>query len=145
MNVTRIEATFRVTTPMFCGGAEKPSPKARDRAHARQGPRAELRAASFKGVLRFWWRACAWSHFDIHPERARLRKIRQEEALLFGSPDTGTSRVRIRLTHDDNLETLQPRSELRINGRLAGSGAGSSSRRTARESSRSSRGSSRSS
>ncbi|MGV2383971.1 MAG UNVERIFIED_CONTAM: type III-B CRISPR module RAMP protein Cmr1 [Thermobifida fusca] len=124
MNVTRIEATFRVTTPMFCGGAEKPSPKARDRAHARQGPRAELRAASFKGVLRFWWRACAWSHFDIHPEGARLRKIRQEEALLFGSPDTGTSRVRIRLTHDDNLETLQPRSELRINGRLAGSGAG---------------------
>ena len=42
---TEIEATYRVVTPMFCGGAGAGS--------------AELRMPSFKGVLRFWWRALA--------------------------------------------------------------------------------------
>ena len=37
-----IRATYRITTPMFCGGAEQ---------------QAEFRLPSFKGVLRFWWRA----------------------------------------------------------------------------------------
>ena len=36
-----IQATYRIVTPMFCGGAEQ---------------QAEFRLASFKGVLRFWWR-----------------------------------------------------------------------------------------
>lgn len=78
MSATTMVATFRVTTPMFCGGAD--------------GRSAELRPASFKGVLRFWWRACAWSHF-----KGELRKIREEEAKLFGSPDTGQSRVWLRM------------------------------------------------
>ncbi|MFZ1105749.1 MAG: type III-B CRISPR module RAMP protein Cmr1 [Hyphomicrobiaceae bacterium] len=40
----RIEAEFEIVTPMFLGGAD---PKGS----------AELRAASIKGALRFWWRA----------------------------------------------------------------------------------------
>ena len=40
-----IRATYRIVTPMFCGGAEQ---------------QAEFRLASFKGVLRFWWRALMW-------------------------------------------------------------------------------------
>jgi CRISPR-associated protein Cmr1 len=42
-----ITATYRVVTPMFLGGAE-PSAE------------AELRLPSFKGALRFWWRALMW-------------------------------------------------------------------------------------
>jgi CRISPR-associated protein Cmr1 len=78
MSATTIAATFRVTTPMFCGGAN--------------GQNAELRAASFKGVLRFWWRACAWPRY-----RGDLEQIRKAEANLFGSPETGQSRVWLRL------------------------------------------------
>lgn len=76
--MTAISATFRVTTPMFSGGAD--------------GTTAELRAASFKGVLRFWWRACAWSHFD-----GNLDRIGTEERHVFGSPSTGQSRLAIRI------------------------------------------------
>jgi CRISPR-associated protein Cmr1 len=55
--VITIQATFQVTTPLFCGGAD--------------GSSAELRPSSVKGVLRFWWRACAWSRFDGDLTRIR--------------------------------------------------------------------------
>lgn len=76
--MTTITATFHVTTPMFLGGAD--------------GKSAELRTPSLKGVLRFWWRACAWSHFG-----GDLRRIRDEEERTFGGPGTGQSRVTIRI------------------------------------------------
>ncbi len=76
---TVIEATYQVTTPMFCGGANPAD--------------AELRLPSFKGVLRFWWRALAW------PRRnGDLEAIKHEEDELFGSADMGQSRVSMRLT-----------------------------------------------
>ena len=74
---TEIEATYRVTTPMFCGGAEN---------------QAELRLQSFKGVLRYWWRALAWSRLN-----GELGGIREEENSLFGSSDEGQSRVSMHL------------------------------------------------
>ena len=55
--VTAIEATYLVTTPVFCGGAHR--------------ERAELRPPSFKGVLRFWWRALSWSRLDGNLEVKR--------------------------------------------------------------------------
>ncbi|ABG03241.1 CRISPR-associated protein, Cmr1 family [Rubrobacter xylanophilus DSM 9941] len=71
----QIEATFRVVTPMFMSGADQ--------------SRAELRMPSIKGALRFWWRALAWGrHGD-------LKKIREEEARLFGSTDEGQSKILI--------------------------------------------------
>lgn len=73
-----IEASFRVVTPLFGGGAD---PKT-----------AELRLPSFKGVLRFWWRALAWSRCD-----GDLRWIQGEEDRIFGSSKAGQSRVRMRL------------------------------------------------
>ena len=75
---TEIEATYRVVTPMFCGGAGAGS--------------AELRLPSFKGVLRFWWRASAWSR--LHGD---LGKIQQEEDALFGSTASGQSPLSMRL------------------------------------------------
>ena len=80
---TVIDATYRVVTPLFCSGAEADQP--------------ELRLASFKGVLRFWWRALAWSQYG-----GRLETIREHENLLFGSPDSGQSRVIMRLMHAEN-------------------------------------------
>jgi CRISPR-associated protein Cmr1 len=38
-----IEAVYRIVTPMFVGGAD-------------QKPYDGVRAPSFKGALRFWWR-----------------------------------------------------------------------------------------
>jgi CRISPR-associated protein Cmr1 len=42
-----IEAVYRIVTPMFIGGAD-------------QKPNDGVRAPSFKGMLRFWWRALNW-------------------------------------------------------------------------------------
>ncbi len=78
MPVTRIEATYSVVTPLFCAGA---NPK-----------RAELRLSSFKGVLRYWWRALAWSRYG-----ADLGAIGRQEDRLFGSAGGGQSRVVMRL------------------------------------------------
>ena len=69
-----IIATYRVVTPMFCAGADQ--------------RRAELRMSSFKGVLRFWWRALAWSRLD-----GDLEAIRCQEAIIFGSSSRGQSAV----------------------------------------------------
>ena len=75
---TEIEAKYRVVTPMFCAGAYP--------------ERAELRVPSFKGVLRFWWRALAWPRLN-----GKLDAIRQEEDRLFGSSSVGQSRISLRL------------------------------------------------
>ena len=71
---TEIEAAYRVVTPMFCAGADPTRP--------------EIRVPSFKGVLRFWWRALAWSRLN-----GGLRAIQQEEDALFGSAGGGQSSV----------------------------------------------------
>ena len=68
-----------VVTPMFCGSAEPET-------------HAELRLSSFKGVLRFWWRALAWSR--LGGDRGQ---IKQQEDALFGSADVGQSSVSMRL------------------------------------------------
>ncbi len=75
---TTIDVTYRVVTPMFCAGADAKRP--------------ELRAASFKGVLRYWWRALAWSRFD-----GNLEDIKRQEDELFGSAVVGRSRVAMHL------------------------------------------------
>lgn len=71
-----VDATFRIVTPMFLGGAD---------------PRAKpdsIRPPSVKGALRFWWRACQWPallvEFEDRPHDA-LRALHEREARLFGS------------------------------------------------------------
>lgn len=71
-------ATYRVVTPMFCAGADPQKP--------------ELRAASFKGVLRFWWRALAWGWYN-----GDLTKICEAEEYIFGGVSQGQSKVRVQL------------------------------------------------
>ena len=73
-----IEATYRVVTPLFCAGADP--------------NRVELRLPSFKGALRFWWRALAWPRCG-----GDLRDIQRQEDALFGSAGGGQSRLLMRL------------------------------------------------
>lgn len=73
-----ITATYRVVTPMFLGGADPTA-------------EAELRLPSFKGALRTWWRALQWGKVRD------VAKLRQKEAELFGSSETGQSKVLLRL------------------------------------------------
>ncbi len=104
---TEIEATYRVVTPMFCAGAEP--------------EHAELRLPSFKGVLRFWWRALAWSRL-----RGDLTKIREGEAELFGSSSGGQSRVSLRLEVATPAEVVAKDTVLSISAedqRTVGEGA----------------------
>lgn len=73
-----ITATYEVVTPLFCAGATPTT--------------AELRLPSFKGVLRFWWRALAWSQYE-----GNLSDIKKHEDALFGST-AGRARIHMRLT-----------------------------------------------
>lgn len=82
-----IEATYQLSTPLFCGGAD-PDKKP-----------AELRLPSFKGVLRYWWRALAWSRYGQD-----LQAIQEEEDALFGAAAVGQSRVSMRLLPQNSIE-----------------------------------------
>ena len=62
------EATYRVTTPMFAGGATPES-------------NAELRPTSIKGLLRFWFRAAAL------PQLGSWQAVQKAESELFGSTE----------------------------------------------------------
>lgn len=71
----QIEATYRIVTPMFLGGADT-------------GLLADaIRPPSIKGALRFWWRALRWSALrDAAPDDASaLVELHKQEAALFGA------------------------------------------------------------
>ena len=92
---TEIEAKYRVVTPMFCAGSCL--------------KHAELRVPSFKGVLRFWWRALGWSRLNKDlQDIPKLQAIRKQEDNLFGSAGGGRSRVSVHLSHlSRDSESLQ--------------------------------------
>ena len=79
-----IEAKYRVVTPMFVGGADP--------------EKAEFRLPSFKGMLRFWWRALAWGRFD-----GNLEEIHQQEAELFGSADSDIGQAKFVMKADGDF------------------------------------------
>lgn len=68
-------------TPMFLAGADQ--------------SKAELRAASIKGLMRFWWRALQ--------AETDMKMLRDKESKLFGSSDEGVggSKFSIRVTQPD--------------------------------------------
>jgi CRISPR-associated protein Cmr1 len=82
----KITFEIETITPMFLAGAN-------------QG-KAELRAASIKGLLRFWWRA-----MQAEPD---IEKLRNRESQIFGSSDEktgGGSSFSIRIAHEGALKT----------------------------------------
>ena len=68
-----VTATFDIVTPMFLGGADQQA--------------EHIRPASFKGLLRFWWRAVNWGKFrkKFTDDATALRELHKQEALLFGA------------------------------------------------------------
>ena len=71
----QIEATYRIVTPMFLGGADT-----NELADA-------IRPPSVKGALRFWWRARFWAahRAKASEDETVLREMHRQEAALFGS------------------------------------------------------------
>ncbi|MDE0446268.1 MAG: type III-B CRISPR module RAMP protein Cmr1 [Spirochaetaceae bacterium] len=101
---TEIEARYRVVTPLFSAGADP--------------QRAELRAPTFKGVLRFWWRALAWPRLN-----GDLDAIQREEDALFGSAGGGQSRVSTQLILESEPAALAAGKVLDLGDGIVGEGA----------------------
>ena len=81
--------------------------------------RPEFRLPSFKGVLRFWWRALAWSRCG-----GDLKRIQNEEDDLFGSSGGGQSRVFMQVARTSERRVVHKDQVLRHdNGQVVGHGA----------------------
>lgn len=79
---------------------------------------AELREASIKGILRFWWRVLA-----IGRENS-LEEVKEKEALIFGSSETGQSNVLLMLILPERIEPIESGKILEYDsGDVAGPGA----------------------
>ncbi len=81
--MNKLEAKFTVATPMFLSGSDQKL--------------AELRAASIKGAIRFWWRALQ--------AQQDIKALKEKEDVLFGSTERQAS-VQIYLT-DVNIKTKE--------------------------------------
>lgn len=69
--------------------------------HGADGASAELRPASIKGILRFWWRAI---HGDLP-----LDKLHEKEGEIFGSTDKRSSfSIRIKKFHSLKKKQVNP-------------------------------------
>lgn len=81
----KLELDCEIITPMFLGNASQ---------------EAELRAAPFKGLLRYWWRVAEGGKY------ATPEKLLAAENALFGSPDEktgGKSQVVVEVTAISNM------------------------------------------
>ena len=69
-----LEAEYVAATPIYMGN-ERPDK-----------PAQRLREASFKGVLRFWWRALMWNQVwqELQNEEKALAALKKLEGELFG-------------------------------------------------------------
>ena len=67
-----LRATYHINTPMFVAGENTQE--------------AELTPTTFKGVMRFWWRALNWSKIRLASsnKESALKELHQQEAKLFG-------------------------------------------------------------
>lgn len=87
--IKKITFEIETITPMFLAGADQ--------------SKVELRAASIKGLLRFWWRAVR--------SKSSIEALRKEESEIFGSSDEGVggARFSIRVTQpNEKTITVYP-------------------------------------
>lgn len=80
------DATYRVTTPLFLGGAYPETT-------------AELRPSTIKGLLRFWFRAVAL------PQLGTLSNVKRLENDIFGSTDKQSS-FYLTIHHQEGLDRI---------------------------------------
>lgn len=108
MRPVSLIATYRVTTPMFSAGANQ--------------QHAELRPASLKGALRFWFRALVW------PELRTVGEVRTAEDELFGSTRTGQAKILLSISNVQGEKLLREQSLDLGLGYLAGLGLATAAR-----------------
>lgn len=77
--MNKVFVNMKLVSPAFVGGADQ--------------SKAELRVASLRGLLRFWWRA-------TQPPMSPT-ELREKENELFGGIDTGQSKFLARITEDN--------------------------------------------
>ncbi len=104
----KIEATYSIVTPMFCSAGADAQP--------------EVRPPSFKGVLRFWWRAIAWSQLAADSPARALERLQHEENYIFGSSEKGQSGVLLSIDEPAAGAVLKKGSHLAV--RTKGDAAG---------------------
>ena len=113
---TQTTLHYRIVTPMFLGGENQ------------QADAMQFRNASFKGALRFWWRALNWGRAfqdAVQQTTAALQLLHQREGDLFGQASDGKdsrqSQVQI---HSDvqGAALKQPGMALQSVGYLLGQG-----------------------
>ena len=106
---------YRIVTPMFLGGEHQ------------QADTTQFRNASFKGALRFWWRALNWGRcLQAEPQpMAALKELHQREGELFGLASDGKnsrqSQVQIH-SEFQGAALKQPGMALQAVGYLLGQG-----------------------
>ena len=99
----KIVFEIETITPMFLAGANQ--------------TKCELRAASIKGLLRFWWRA-----LQAEPN---LDELRKKEAKIFGSCEKGVggSSFSLRIITKDDLKPIKdnfpsnPQYQVQVEGK----------------------------
>ncbi len=94
--------TLRTLTPLFLAGADQTT--------------AELRAPSFRGLIRYWQRALVGGLVGTTPED--LETVKKFETAVFGATDTGSA-VQIRVSGtSERLEEFKKESRGRdVTGR----------------------------
>lgn len=107
---------YRIVTPMFLGGEHQ------------QADTTQFRNASFKGALRFWWRALNWGRaFQDADQKttAALQLLHQREGDLFGLASDGKNSRQSRVQIHSELQGAalkQPGIALQTVGYLLGQG-----------------------
>ena len=113
---TQTTLHYSIVTPMFLGG------------ESQQADNKQFRNASFKGALRFWWRALNWGQaFKDAGQQpiAALQALHQREGDLFGLASDGKNSRQSQVQIHSELQgaTLkQPGMALQAVGYLLGQG-----------------------
>lgn len=113
---TQTTLHYRIVTPMFLGGENQ------------QADATQFRNASFKGALRFWWRALNWGQAfkDAGQQTtAALQLLHQREGELFGLASDGKNSRQSQVQIHSDLQGAalkQPGMALQAVGYLLGQG-----------------------
>lgn len=103
-----VTLTLRVLTPLFLSGADQTT--------------AELRAPSFRGLMRYWYRALTGGLIGATPQNCE--QIKQIETDLFGATDSGSAiTIRVSTTSSKIQEFSEPIS-VRVGGNWQATGKG---------------------
>lgn len=96
-----LQATYRIVTPMFLGGAEPEKS-------------VELHPPSIKAALRFWWRAKKWAQIkgSLLDSNLALPELHKQEGVLFGSAGGGQSQLLLKIRRPVNTVTVSKGSIL---------------------------------